>query len=65
MEFPMTNLQARQIVKAREELKRAQAEFQAAHLRETHYRGVPTITENKQPAEVHGTFVYRGRTYTK
>ena len=61
----MSTLEARQIVKAREELKRAQREYQAAMLRDTHYRGVPTVITKQEPQEVHGTFVYRGRTYTK
>ena len=61
----MSNLEARQIVKARNDLKRAQREYQAAMLRDTHYRGVQTIITNEAPAEVHGTFTYRGHTYTK
>lgn len=61
----MTNIEARQIVKAREDLKRAQREYQAAMLRDTHYRGVQTVIVNQEPQEVHGTFVYRGQTYSK
>lgn len=61
----MSTLEARQIVKAREELKRAQREYQVAMLRDTHYRGVQTIITNEEPVEVHGTFTYRGNTYTK
>ena len=61
----MTNIEARQIVKAREDLKRAKREFEAAMLRDTHYRGIQTVITNQEPSEVHGTFVYRGQTYTK
>ena len=61
----MSTLEARQIVKARNELKRAQREYQMAMLRDTHYRGVQTVITSEEPAEVHGTFTYRGQTYTK
>ena len=61
----MTNIEARAIVTAREKLKRAQKEFAAAQLRDTHYRGVQTFIVSEEPADVHGTFVYRGITYTK
>jgi hypothetical protein len=65
MEFPMTQLQARAIENARREFQRASKELRTHRLSETAYRGVPTISERKEAAEVHGTFVYRGRTYTK
>jgi hypothetical protein len=65
MEFPMTQLQARAIEKARRDFDRARNELNVHRLSETAYRGVPTISERKQAAEVHGTFIYRGRTYTK
>ena len=61
----MTTIEARQIVKAREALKRAQKEHAMAMLRDTHYRGVQTIIRNEEPQEVRGTFTYRGNTYTK
>ena len=61
----MTNIQARAIEKARREFDRAKNELNVHRLSETRYRGVPTISERKEVAEVHGTFVYRGRTYTK
>jgi hypothetical protein len=35
-----------------------------AHLRHRAYRGVETIADGGGE-EVHGTFCYRGRTYTK
>ena len=61
----MTQLQARAVENARKEFRRAQNELQIHRLSETAYRGVPTITERKEAAAVHGTFIYRGRTYTK
>ena len=61
----MTQVQARSIEKARREFERARNELQVHRLSETRYRGVPTIQERNQASEVHGTFVYRGRTYTK
>ena len=61
----MTQLQARAIENARREFQRASKELRTHRLSETAYRGVPTISERKEAAEVHGTFVYRGRTYTK
>ena len=65
MEFPMTQLQARAIENARREFNRVKNELNMHRLNETAYRGVPTIGEREKAAEVHGTFVYRGRTYTK
>lgn len=61
----MTQLQARAIEKARRNFDRARNELNVHRLSETAYRGVPTISERKQAAEVTGTFIYRGRTYTK
>ena len=61
----MTQLQARAIENARREFNRAKNELNMHRLNETAYRGVPTIRERQEAAEVHGTFIYRGRTYTK
>ena len=61
----MTQLQARAIEIARRDFSRAKKELNMTRLSETAYRGVPTIQERKEAAEVHGTFIYRGRTYTK
>ena len=61
----MTQLQARAIENARREFVRAKNELNMTRLSETSYRGVPTIVERQEAAEVHGTFIYRGRTYTK
>ena len=61
----MTQLQARAIEHARRDFSRAKKELNMHRLSETAYRGVPTILERKEAAEVHGTFIYRGRTYTK
>jgi hypothetical protein len=61
----MSNIEVRAIEKARDDLKRAQKEYQRAKLRDTHYRGVSTVIFPEEPQEVHGTFVYRGIEYTK
>jgi len=61
----MTNIEVRAIEKAREDLKRAQKEYQMAQLRDTHYRGVQTVIIKEEPQEVHGNFVYRGNSYVK
>tara|TARA_X000001382_G_C3138315_1_gene168667 strand:+ start:216 stop:401 length:186 start_codon:yes stop_codon:yes gene_type:complete len=61
----MTQLQARAIQNARNKFNRARNELRIHRLSETAYRGVPTIAERKEAAEVHGTFIYRGRTYIK
>ncbi len=61
----MTNIEVRAIEKAREDLKRAQKEYQMAQLRDTHYRGVATVIIKEEPQEVHGNFVYRGNSYVK
>ena len=36
-----------------------------AHLRARAYRGIPTHNLNWVKSDVHGTFTYRGVTYTK
>ena len=61
----MTTIQVRAIEQAREDMKRARKQLQRVRLQETRYRGVPTIVDVKEPREIHGTFMYRGRTYTK
>ena len=61
----MTNIEVRAIEKAREDLKRAQKEYQMAMLRDTSYRGVATVIIKEEPQEVHGNFVYRGNSYVK
>ena len=64
MEFPMTNIQVMSIENARKSMARARKELQLAKLNDTVYRGTRYSIEH-QPTETHGTFVYRGRTYTK
>jgi hypothetical protein len=64
MEFPMTQLQARAIENARRDFNRAQNELRVHRLSETRYRGIPTVN-NWMTEEKHGTFTYRGVTYTK
>tara|TARA_R100001082_G_scaffold308_2_gene185 strand:+ start:9355 stop:9552 length:198 start_codon:yes stop_codon:yes gene_type:complete len=65
MEFPMTTTQARAIKNARKQFNVAKQELNRLRLRETSYRGIPTILDNDNIPEIHGKFVYRGRTYTK
>ena len=60
----MTNIEAKAIVKAREEVKRAKKELDRAQLHETRYRGIPTIN-NWVSSDVHGVFTYRGVEYVK
>ena len=61
----MTTTQVRAIEKARKEMKRARNEMNRVKLQETRYRGIPTICDCKTSNEVHGTFSYRGNTYSK
>ena len=61
----MTSLQAKQLVLAQRRMKQAQTEFKAARLRETRYRGVPTIITETSTPEVHCVCTYRGVSYNK
>ena len=61
----MTTVQTQGLVNARERMIRAKREFESARLREVAYRGVHYDMPNRPNEETHGTFVYRGRTYTK
>ena len=49
---------------ARKRMSRARKELERAKLLDTNYRGVH-YTPGAKPRTTHGTFVYRGRTYTK
>ena len=60
----MTNVEVMSLEKARNEMVRARKELELARINDTHYRGVRSMTTSS-PKETHGTFVYRGRTYTK
>ena len=60
----MTTIQARSLDNARKSLVRARKELELARINDTHYRGVE-YTPVSTAHETHGTFVYRGRTYTK
>jgi hypothetical protein len=60
----MTTIQARSLDNARKSLVRARKELELARINDTHYRGVE-YTPVSTSHETHGTFVYRGRTYTK
>ena len=60
----MTNIQIMSLENARKNMVRARKELELARINDTHYRGVQSISHS-EPTETHGTFVYRGRTYTK
>ena len=62
----MSNVMIRGLMKVHNKNRRAENEQarELAHLRHRAYRGVETIAE-VGGQEVHGTFTYRGRTYTK
>lgn len=60
----MTNVQIMSLEKARKQMARARKELELARINDTHYRGVE-YTPESHPKATHGTFVYRGRTYTK
>ena len=61
----MTSVQTQGLMQARRKMVRARKEFESARLREAAYRGVHYDMPNRPQEETHGTFVYRGRTYTK
>jgi len=60
----MSNIQIMSLENARKEVARARKELELARINDTHYRGVE-YTPVSAPVEAHGTFVYRGRTYTR
>ena len=60
----MTNIQVMSLKNARRNMARARKEPELARINDTHYRGVE-YTPISSTNETHGTFVYRGRTYTK
>ena len=62
----MSNVMIRGLIKVHNKNRRTQNEQarELAHIRHRAYRGVETIAP-VQGSEVHGTFTYRGRTYTK
>ena len=60
----MTTIQAKSLENARKSMVRARKELELARINDTHYRGVE-YTPVSSSQETHGTFVYRGRTYTK
>ena len=60
----MTTIQAMSLDNARKQMARARKELELARINDTHYRGVE-YTPDSHAKETHGTFVYRGRTYTK
>ena len=60
----MSNIHIMSVERAREKVARARKELERARIMDTHYRGVE-YTPDSHAKETHGTFVYRGRTYTK
>jgi len=60
----MNQLQLQHLLLTRKILKRAQTENARAKLHSTTYRGV-LYSKDHNPTKVHGTFTYRGNTYTK
>ncbi len=60
----MSNIQIMSIKSARKQMARARKELELARINDTHYRGVE-YTPVSAAVETHGTFVYRGRTYTR
>jgi len=60
----MTTIQAQSLDNARKQMARARKELELARINDTHYRGVE-YTPVSGFKKRHGTFVYRGRTYTK
>ena len=60
----MSTVQLMGLEAARNKMIRARKEFDRARLHDTVYRGVRYV-EDHCPCETHGTFVYRGQTYTK
>jgi len=60
----MSNIHIMSVERAREKVARARKELERARIMDTHYRGVE-YTPLSKATETHGTYVYRGRTYTK
>jgi len=60
----MSDVQVIGLEAARTKLQRAKKEFERAKLMDTAYRGVH-YKPNRPYSESHGTYVYRGHTYTK
>ena len=60
----MSNVQIMSIESARKQMARACKELELAKLNDTVYRGT-RYSIHHEPSETHGTYVYRGRTYTK
>ena len=61
----MTGIEAKSIVNAFDRIKRSATERELAWINERAYRGVPTNNTRWMKKDVHGTFTYRGVTYTK
>ena len=63
----MQNVALRGLLKVHKENRRsaAEQERELVHLRQRAYRGIPTNNTKWLKKDVHGTFTYRGVTYTK
>ena len=61
----MTTVETQGLINARRNVLRARKELESARIREVAYRGVHYDLPNRPEEETHGTFVYRGRTYSK
>ena len=61
----MSTVQLQGLLKARDEVIRARKELDRARLHSTTYRGTLYSTDERQSEPAHGTFTYRGLTYTK
>ena len=61
----MSNIEAKSIIKAFDRIRRSAKERELALLNERAYRGVPTNNMSWISEDKHGTFKYRGVTYTK
>ena len=61
----MSNIEAKSIIKAFDRIRRSAKERELAWINERAYRGVPTNNMSWMKKDVHGTFKYRGVTYTK
>jgi len=63
----MQNVALRGLLSAHKANRRSENEQarELIHLRQRAYRGIPTNNMNWIKKDVHGTFTYRGVTYTK
>jgi len=60
----MSDLTIMSVENARKKVARARKELERAKILDTNYRGVH-YTRGSVATATHGTFIYRGRAYTK